>query len=111
MASATSGSVRERCSIVRMLLPIDLADARQVAAAGERGVEPDLEDLLRLAFRQRARAEREHVRVVVLAAEPRRLLVPGQRRAHAAMAVGGHGHALPAAADEHASFRLAPADR
>src|SRR6266850_3993128 len=79
------GSLRVEGSVeraVRLLVGVDLAQTRDVAAAFERGLEPDAQppdDLGVVAVG--ARPEREHVGVVVEAREPRRLLAGHDRGA------------------------------
>src|SRR5436190_1648608 len=109
-ALAISGSTSASRGIVlsaRAVQRAELRDARRVAAGGERSVEPGLEDLDRRVPRRDARAERQDVGVVVLAAEPRRVGVGAGGGADAGDLVGGHRHTEPGAAHEDAPAGLA----
>ena len=78
------------------------AEPRDVAAALERGLEEDLQDLLGERRRDDAAAHRQHVGVVVEAREPSREQVVAQRGADAAHLVRGDLLALPAPTEHDA---------
>ena len=91
MAAAISGSTAARCGIrcqvgfpefSAALEGPDLVDAALVPAAGKRRVEKRVDDPAGDVGRREPLAEREHVGVVVLAAEPRGVFVhrPGPAR-------------------------------
>jgi 23S rRNA (cytosine1962-C5)-methyltransferase len=89
---------------------LDLLHAASVAPAIERGLEPDREEPLGEGGVRCLSPQGEDVRVVVLARQTSRLLVIGEGRANALVAIRHHGHALTCRADEYAPLGLAPAD-
>ena len=105
IASATSGSVRARFSMGVTSVLCCRCRSRPRAARGGRPRRACRATrrgcAVALAVVERAAAEREHVRVVVLAREPGGRLVPRHRRPHAAVAVRGDGHADAGAAHDH----------
>src|SRR5262249_3032401 len=111
-ALAISGSTAASL-LIRRLLPSrsiereDLVDPPGVPARMELRSQPGLENLDRGLARGDARAEREDVRVVVLAAHTRAERVATRRGAHAGQLVGGHRHPDARAAHEHAARGLA----
>ena len=88
----------------------DLIEALLMAAAFERRLEPQLENLVGQAERDDASAHREDVGVVVLARQARRVEIVAERRADAAHLVGGDLLALAAAAEHDAAVGLAGDD-
>src|SRR6266852_3040730 len=68
--------------------------------AGERGTDENLRERDRLLDGLLTRADAEHVGVIVQAGQPRRLLVPGQSRAHTANLVGRDLLAVAGSADD-----------
>src|SRR5512137_752139 len=78
----------------------DLLDPAGVAAAFERGLEPDPDNGPGLLGGERPAAKGQAVRVVVAAAHLGRELVPAGRRPEALELVGHEGYADPGAADE-----------
>lgn len=87
-----------------------LVDAALVATAAERRVEEQVEEPDGQFWRRQSGAEREHVDVVVLAAEKRRAFVTDGGGPHAWHLVGGDGHANSGAADEHTPVECACRD-
>ncbi len=87
------------CRLVRRQ-HVDAADVADVLR--ERGRQEGLHELRRLVLRVHAGAHRDHVGVVVLAAQRRGLLAPGQRRAHALHLVRRDLLAVAGAADDDA---------
>ena len=89
-----------------------------IGRRGEHGAPPskavvkkDSQAILRGFGAEHAGAERQDIRVVVLAREPRRRHVMAERAADMAVAVGGDAHADAGAADQHAALRAAAAER
>ena len=74
-----------------------------MAPAGERRIQPHVQDSLGERRVERAAAERQHVRVVVLAREARRVLAADDGRAHARVPVRRDRDADPGAADHDAA--------
>src|SRR5512136_277770 len=78
----------------------DLVDPALVPPALERGGQERANDLARTVRPRGATSERENVRVVVLAAQPRRLQVADGGGPDPPDLVGGHRHANPGAAHQ-----------
>src|SRR3990172_4083799 len=74
---------------------VNLSDSRDVAPALEGSAQPGVQDGQGVLEVHHALAEREHVGVVVLAGQPRRLRIPADGAPHALDAVGHHGFAVP----------------
>jgi 23S rRNA (cytosine1962-C5)-methyltransferase len=72
-------------------------------AAGERGRKPHGHDFVRQRVRHDARTDSQHVGIVVLARQARRIEIVAQRGAHAGNLVGGHLFPLAAPADHDAA--------
>src|SRR5690606_32867707 len=89
---------------------VDFFDAADVAAAFERGGEPDADDVQRLLNRHGALAEGEAVGVVVGTVPDGDLLVPAEPAAHALDAVGGDGFTVAGAAEHDAALVFAGGD-
>ena len=62
-------------------------------------------------FGDQARADRDHVRVVVLPREPCRLVTPAERAPDTAHAIGGHRLAVARTTKDNAAFAAAAGDR
>src|SRR5205085_9966141 len=84
-----------------------LLDALRMATAVELRLHEDADHARRLVRWDETRADAEHVGIVVLAREPRRLFVPTERRADAVHFVRGNRDADAAAADDDATIHLA----
>src|SRR5579859_5459929 len=82
--------------------PGNLFDALFVAAAGKGRSQPVSDDVASLLFIEEARADGEHVGVVVLAAELGLGDIRNMRGADAGNFVGGDGHSDTAAAHQNA---------
>ena len=89
----------------------DLGDASGVAAALECGGEKDVDDLVGEALADDAGADRQHVGVVVLSGQARRVQAVAERRPNASHRVGSQLLALPGAADHDPEVGIAVADR
>ena len=76
-----------------------------MASARKRSREPQRDDFVGEREGDNASADREHVRVIVLAREPRRVQIVAERRADAGDLVGGDLLALSAAADDDPAVR------
>src|SRR3546814_17586632 len=74
----------------------------QMTVAGKVGGQKSVETVLGDLLAGHARAQRQHVGVVVLAAEARRGAVVAERRARAGLAVNRDGHAEAGAQAPHA---------
>src|SRR3546814_4079474 len=96
---------------VRALEVADLGETPLVAVALEGGGQPQREDLAGQAGGDDAAAHRQHVRVVVLAAEAGRVEVVAERSSHAPHLVGRDLLALARAAEHDAAVGLSPDDR
>ena len=103
--AARRSSVRHRISPFSMRG--DLVDAALVAAALEVGGEPDPQDLVGQALAHDARADRQHVGVVVPARVLGGVEVVAERGAHALHLVGRDLLALAAAAEHDAALGVA----
>src|SRR3546814_16245870 len=95
---------------VRALEVADLGETPLVAVALEGGGQPQREDLAGQAGGDDAAAHRQHVRVVVLAAEAGRVEVVAERSSHAPHTVGRDLPALARPAEHDAAVGLPPAD-
>src|SRR4051812_38516154 len=84
----------------------DLIDAPLMPSTGERGVEPEREDVVRQPEGDDASAHGEHVGVVVLAGKARRIKIVAEGGPHSGHLVGGNLLALPAAAEHDAAIGL-----
>ena len=101
-----------RSSLTAMLLRFaDLIDAPLVAAAFERRLEPQRDNLVREPERDDPAAHREDVGIVVLARQARGVEIVAERGADAGDLVGGDLLALPAAAEHDAALGAPLGDR
>ena len=110
-AHGSAGEGKDRDAGVGRGLPgVDFVDAGDVAAAFERGREPDLYDVQGLGLGDGALAEGETVGVVVGAVPDGDRFVPAEAAADAFDAVGDDGFAVAGAAEDDAAFHFAAGD-
>src|SRR5215471_7744804 len=105
---ATSAAATAPTDATRNLRIVDLLDAPDMSAALERRLQPRFHDRHHVGFGNHALAKREHVRIIVGAAEPRGLDVPADRGAHAGDAVGDDRLAVAGAPEDDAALEFAP---
>ena len=83
---------------------MDLSDPCGVAAAFEGCLQEGLDDFACARFRQHARAERDHIQIVVLARQLGRVGIHNRRRANAVYLIGRDCHPDAGAAHEDAAI-------
>src|SRR5262245_18941284 len=94
----------------QLFYSVNLADPLAVSSTLERRVEEFADDVAGARFRDESSAEGQHVEVVVLARQSRRLGIHDRRGADAAHFVGGDRHTDAAAADENTAIEIARRD-
>src|SRR4051812_2601587 len=105
-ASAAAETFIKSCpSMAGHLRGAELAHAGAVAAAFESGVEKNGEALAGDFGADQARAQAEHVGIVMLAGKPRRDRAGTDRRPDMRMTVGRHRNTDAGAANKHAALR------
>src|SRR5947209_7859306 len=107
MSGSTSASRRNRHLHRALLETRDLRETALVAAAFERGLQPGANDEDGVLAGRGAPGEREHVEIVVLSRQARRLHVSTDRRSDAWSLVGADRHADTGSAHEHAALGFA----
>jgi hypothetical protein len=90
---------------------IDQLDPMLMPSAFERRFQPNLHNVQCRFQRHHSLAERNHVRVIVLPAKPRRIRVPTYRAANAFHAVRHNRLSVARAAQNNAALKLMPRHR
>src|SRR5580765_3973456 len=88
------------------IVPFDLSDAIEMSAAGKLGDEPGADDLQCQFWRDCALAQREDIRVGVLARPTGGVQVPTKRAADAFDFVGDDGFAVAGTTEHDAALEL-----